>query len=137
MRTYTEMSELQGFLERFNYLKLNGQVAEETFGSRRYLNQRFYHSKEWQSVKDRVIVRDMGNDLGVEGYPIAGKVYIHHIEPITPDDLKNCTEKVFDPDNLICCSYNTHLALHYGNEEMLPRDPIERRPNDTCPWRKS
>lgn len=135
LRSYSELIKLPTFLERFNYLKLDGIVGEETFGSRRYLNQRFYASSEWKRLRDQVIVRDDGCDLGIDGRTIFGPVYIHHLNPITLDDIIHARPKCTDLDNLICISYETHQAIHYGDFHKLSSDPIERTPNDTCPWK--
>lgn len=135
MRTYTELSKLKTFKDRFDYVKLNGQVGGETFGSKRYLNQQFYRSKEWKTVRRNVIVRDNGCDLGIQDRPIQGKVIVHHLNPITPDDIISKSFKCLDPNNLITVSYNTHEALSYGDESLLIPEVIERKPNDTCPWK--
>jgi len=136
-RTYTELIRYSSWEERFNYLKLHGSVAGETFGANRYLNQKFYHSKEWQNVRRTIILRDNGCDLGFPGCEIQGKVYIHHINPICYEDLAALNSSVFDPENLICVSYETHNAIHYGGDEYLRlRAVCERSPDDTCPWRK-
>ena len=135
-KTYSELNSLSSFEERFEYLKLNGRVGGVTFGSKRQLNQTLYKSKEWLSVRDRVIIRDNGCDLGVSGREIVGKALVHHIEPITIEDVINRNSKVFDMDNLITVSHNTHEAIHYGDENILIKDPIERTANDTCPWKK-
>lgn len=135
-KTYSEMIKLPTFEERFRYLKLNGRVGENTFGSKRYLNQILYRTSEWLSVRDKIIIRDDGCDLGIRGRSISGRVLVHHIEPITIEDVLNRSPKVFDPDNLITISHMTHEAVHYGDEDLLIKDPIERRKNDTCPWRR-
>ena len=135
-RSYAELSRLSSFEERFEYLKLSGTVGESTFGFDRYLNQQFYLSPEWRAIRDRVIARDLGCDLGVEGFEVHGRILIHHIDPITVDDIVNRNPKVFDPENLILTSHNTHQAIHYGNEDLLILAPIERSKNDTCPWRR-
>lgn len=127
---------MKSFLDRFKYLKLNGAVSETTFGSSRYLNQAFYRSSEWKKTRSRIIIRDLGCDLGVEGYDIYGRIYIHHINPITIEDVEERSTDLFDPDNLICVSFDTHEAIHYGDENLLRKDPIVRRKNDTCPWKK-
>ena len=134
-RSYAELSRLSSFEERFEYLKLSGTVGESTFGFDRYLNQQFYLSPEWRAIRDRVIARDLGCDLGVEGFEVHGRILIHHINPITVDDLVNRNPKVFDPENLILTSHNTHNAIHYGDESLLIKTPVERSKNDTCPWR--
>jgi len=136
MRTYSELIKLPTFKQRFNYLKLNGMIGEETFGFDRWLNQVFYTSPEWRRVRDIVIVRDNGNDLGLDGFRIGGKILIHHMNPITYHDIVHREEDILNPEYLICVSHRTHQAIHYGNEDLLPADPVERRPNDTCPWRK-
>lgn len=135
IRTYSELIRLPTFLERFNYLKLNGRVGEETFGCHRYLNQGFYRSKEWRRIRDFVIVRDNGCDLGVSGYDIFGKILIHHMNPITADDIRNRSDYLLNPEYLICVSHMTHEAITYGDERLLVTEPIERAPNDTSPWR--
>lgn len=135
IRTYSELIRLPTFLERFNYLKLNGRVGEETFGCHRYLNQVFYRSKEWRRIRDFVIVRDNGCDLGVSGYDIFGKILIHHMNPITADDIRNRSDYLLNPEYLICVSHMTHEAVTYGDERLLVTEPIERAPNDTSPWR--
>ena len=137
IRTYHELIQLPTFEERFRYLKLSGAVGEETFGWERWINQKFYSSPEWRSLRNRIIIRDNGCDLGLADYEIHGRIIIHHIEPVTPSVLSTGEEYwLLDPDNLICVSHNTHNAIHYGDEELLPKAPIERTPNDTCPWRR-
>lgn len=135
IRTYSELSKLSTFKERFDYLKLNGKVGEDTFGHSRFLNQDFYSSPEWRRTRRNIIVRDNGCDMGLDGYSIQGRIYVHHINPITVDDILERRSKLFDPENLICVSSMTHEAITYGIEDMLPTDPVIRRPNDTCPWR--
>ena len=135
IRTYTELITMPTLKERFEYLKLNGAVGGETFGFERYLNQVFYKSREWKSIRDRVILRDNGCDLGVEGYDIFGKILIHHMNPITKFDLEHKSEYLINPEYLICTSNLTHNAIHYGDEKLLPQDPIIRFKNDTCPWK--
>jgi hypothetical protein len=125
------------FLSRYRYLRLEGRVAEETFGNERYLNQRFYTSRDWKVARDVAIVRDGGRDLGHPDYPILGKISVHHIEPVTAQQLLEGDPKIFDPDNLICVSHNTHNAIHYGDESLLPKDDIERKPGDTLLWERS
>lgn len=135
-RSYKELLQLDTFEERYEYLKLNGVVAEDTFGSKRYLNQMLYTSPEWRSIRDTIIVRDSGCDLGIIDRPIHDKIYIHHINPITIDDILDGNPIVFDPNNLICVSHITHEAIHYGDSNLLPKDYVERTPNDTCLWRR-
>lgn len=137
MRTYSELVKLGTFKQRFDYLKLSGTIGEETFGFDRYLNQIFYRSPEWRRVRDIVIVRDNGNDLGIDGYQIGGTILIHHMNPINYHDIVQRNEDILNPEYLICVSRLTHQAIHYGNEDLLPKDPVDRQPNDTCPWRKS
>ena len=135
IRTYSELSQLKTFEERYQYLKLTGRVGEETFGFDRYLNQLLYRSKRWRQIRNQVIVRDNGRDLGVEGHEMFSKIIIHHMNPVTIEDLENESELVFDPEYLISVSHNTHNAIHYGDESLLVIAPIERTPNDTCPWK--
>lgn len=135
-RRYSELSQLKTFEERFNYLKLDGVVGKDTFGFDRFLNQEFYRSKEWRRIRDIVIARDLGCDMGLEDCPILGKVLIHHMNPITVNDLATTRDVVVNPEYLICVSHETHNAIHYGNDDILrSREVIERKPNDTCPWR--
>ena len=136
MRNYTDLCQLRTLEERFDYLRLNGVVGEELFGYERYLNQIFYHSREWVEAKQQVIIRDQGRDLGVEGWKIQGIVYVHHMNPVTLEQLKNNDPILVDPEYLISCSYNTHQAITWGNKELLPKPIVVRRPNDTCPWRE-
>lgn len=135
IRTYSELITLPTFEERFRYLQLNGSVGEATFGFDRYLNQVFYKSQKWRSIRDRVIVRDNGCDLGVEGYDIGGRILIHHMNPITEKDLITQSDFLLNPEYLISVRHETHNAIHYGDESLLITAPVERRPNDTCPWR--
>lgn len=134
IRTYSELSKLTSFIDRFNYLKLSGTVGEETFGFDRYLNQILYRSQRWKSVRNYVILRDNGCDLGVEGFEIPGRIIVHHMNPITLLDITTESEFLMDPEFLISTVHNTHNAIHYGDESLLVTTPIERRPNDTCPW---
>jgi hypothetical protein len=135
IRSYTELSRFSTFEERFEYLKVNGQVGFETFGYDRYINQRFYLSPKWRHIRDLVIVRDKGCDLGVEGYEIHGKILIHHMNPVSMEDFANESSCLTNPEFLISTSFETHNAIHYGDESLLPKNPIERKPNDTIPWR--
>ena len=135
IKTYSELITIPTFEERFEYLKLDGQVGIETFGFNRYLNQAFYKSDEWLSIRDYVITRDNGCDLGMEGYEIYGRILIHHINPITKDDIIQRSRILLDPENLITTVKRTHDAIHYGDSNLLIKAPIERRKNDTCPWR--
>lgn len=136
IRTYSELIRLPTFEERYQYLRLKGRVGEDTFGFDRYLNQIFYKSDEWLSIRDEVITRDNGCDLGIPGREIRERILIHHMNPITKDDILNRTDFLLNPEYLICTIKNTHDAIHYGNEQTLIKDPIQRRKNDTCPWRK-
>lgn len=134
IRTYSEMKKLSSFEERFEYLKIGGKPGDETFGFERYLNQIFYRSKIWKDLRNKIIIRDDGLDLGVDGYQIGGKIIIHHMNPITKADIDDMSDYLFNPEYLICCSHNTHNAIHYGDASLLPKLPKERRPNDQCPW---
>lgn len=137
IKTYSELITFETFEERYEYLRLDGVVGEETFGFDRYLNQEFYQrSQEWKRIRDLVIIRDQGCDLGIDGREIHGKIIVHHMNPITKDDLLNRTPFLLDPEYLICTLKSTHDAIHYGDENLLMKGPIERKPNDTCPWRK-
>lgn len=138
IRTYSELSRLSTFEERFRYLKLNGSVGVDTFGFDRIFNQMFYtRSTEWKTVRNQVIIRDNGCDLGIEGHDIYGKIIVHHMNPISLDDIRNVTEFLLNPEYLICVSHDTHNAIHYGNASLLPKEPVERFRNDTCPWKRS
>lgn len=134
IKTYSELITFPTFKERFRYLKLNGQVGKDTFGFDRYLNQLFYKSKEWKSIRDEVIIRDNGCDLGVPGHEIHGRILIHHMNPITKDDILRRSDFLLNPEYLICTIKNTHDAIHYSNEDILITLPAERYKNDTCPW---
>ena len=136
LRTYSELSRLQTFRERFEYLRLDGIVGVETFGFDRYLNQVFYNSDEWKAVRKTVIIRDNGCDLGMDAYDIHGKIIVHHMNPFSIDDVLHRKEELLDPEFLISTVLNTHNAIHYGDESLLPSAPIVRTRNDTCPWRK-
>lgn len=135
IRTYTDLIAIPTFVERFEYLKLMGLVGADTFGYDRYLNQIFYTTREWRHLRDQVILRDMGRDLAMEGYEIHGKIYIHHLNPISKDDIIERSEYLMNPEFLVCTSFETHNAIHYGNADNLRSVPIERRANDTCPWK--
>lgn len=135
IKTYSELITIPTFEERFEYLQLKGSVGKDTFGYDRYLNQVLYRSPEWKRLRNQIIIRDGGFDLACEGYDIYGKVLIHHLNPITVEDVLARSRKVFDPDNLVCVTHNTHNAIHYGDAELLITGPIIRTKNDTCPWR--
>lgn len=135
-RTYSDLSKLKSFEERFNYLKLDGAVGEETFGFDRYLNQALYSSKEWKHIKNQVIIRDEGCDLGISGNKINRKAIIHHMNPITREQIENRDPEIFNPEYLITVSHSTHNAIHYGDKDLLARQaPVERKQGDTVPWR--
>ena len=136
IKCYSELIRLPTFEERFRYLRLNSSVGKETFGFDRYMNQVFYRSQKWKSTRDYVIIRDNGNDLGVEGYEIHGRVLIHHMNPITIKDIERESEFLLDPEYLITTVHNTHNAIHFGDENLLIKAPIERTMYDTCPWRR-
>lgn len=135
-RNYHELKKLSTFEERFEYLKLHGSVGNDTFGFDRIFNQQFYKSSEWKRIRDIVIIRDNGCDLGIEGHDIFGKILIHHMNPISIEDIRNSTDFLLNPDYLICVSHETHNAIHYSNESLIHKAPIERTKNDTCPWRR-
>ena len=135
IRTYSELIRLPTFEERFRYLQLSGSVGKETFGFDRYINQNFYRSAAWKRVRDQVIIRDNGCDLGIEDRIIYGKILIHHMNPISDKDILNLTDILLNPEYLICVTHDTHNAIHYGDENLLIKEPIVRFKNDTCPWK--
>ena len=137
IRTYSELQQLETLEDRYDYLQLGGVVGEETFGVYRWMNQRFYRSKEWRSIRNHVIARDLGMDLGVEDFAIRGNCYIHHMNPITLSDFEDNFDSLVDPEFLISCALNTHNAIHYGDSSLLPRRFVERTPGDTAPWRRN
>ena len=136
IRTYSELSQLATFEERYRYLRLGGRVGKETFGFDRWINQMFYRDPEWLKVRDIVIMRDNGCDLGIEGREIYSRIIVHHMNPITKADILDRSKFLLDPEYLICTVKNTHDAIHYGDENLLITLPMERSPNDTCPWRR-
>jgi len=136
IRTYSELSQLATFEERYRYLRLGGRVGKETFGFDRWINQMFYKDPEWLKVRDIVIMRDNGCDLGIEGREIYSRIIVHHMNPITKADILDRSKFLLDPEYLICTVKNTHDAIHYGDENLLITLPMERSPNDTCPWRR-
>lgn len=136
IRTYSELRKLETFEDRFHYLELRGRVGKETFGFDRIFNQMFYRSKEWRNFRDEIIARDLGCDLGIEGREIYGKIIIHHLNPITLDDIQTSSEYLMNPEFVITTSFSTHNAIHYGDESLLIKDPIRRSKNDTCPWKR-
>lgn len=138
MRTYSELIKLSSYDERFNYLKLGGTVAGETFGPERHLNQKFYKSREWSEIRRQILMRDNFCDIAVDGYEIAGKMFIHHMNPIRPESLRfGLSDSVLDPEQLITVSFETHQAIHYGTAPTPQFEYVERRPNDHIPWRVS
>lgn len=136
IKSYTELITLPTFEERYRYLRLSGAVGRDTFGFDRYLNQVFYQSQRWREVRDHVIIRDNGCDLGIEGREIYGKVIVHHMNPLTLDDIEKESAFLLDPEYLISTTHDTHNAIHYGDENLLVKAPVERTKNDTCPWRR-
>lgn len=135
IKSYSELITLPTFIERFNYLKLDGRIGEATFGSKRYLNQALYHSDAWSDIRNQIIVRDEGCDLALDGYDIGGMIYIHHLNPITAEDIAKRRSCIFDPENLVCVSYKTHQAIHYGDEKLLQEGIfVKRFPRDTSLW---
>jgi hypothetical protein len=137
IRTYSELSKLRTFEERYEYLRIKGSVGEETFGFDRYLNQIFYRSQKWKKIRDFVIVRDNGCDLGIEGREIYERIIIHHMNPITIKDIEHESDFLLDPEFLISTIHNTHNAIHYGDKNLLIQMPVERTKNDMCPWRRN
>lgn len=135
LRSYSELSRLRTFDERFRYLLLAGSVGVETFGFDRYVNQRFYRSEEWKHVRNIVIARDNGCDLGIEGRDINGRVYVHHMNPMNLEQINDHMDLIFDPEYLVCVTFATHNAIHYGDESYITLAPVERQPNDMCPWK--
>lgn len=135
IRTYTALSRLSEFEERYEYLRLRGEVGKTTFGWERYLNQVLYHSRKWRRARDAVIIRDNGCDLGHEDYQIHGRIIVHHLNPLTPEEIEDDSDTIYDPEFLICTTELTHNAIHYGDANLLPKLPVERRPGDTCPWK--
>ena len=136
IRTYSELITLPTFEERFEYLRLDGEIGLQTFGFDRYMNQIFYQSYQWKRIRDEVIIRDNGCDLGIEGFEINKRIMIHHMNSISIDDIEKQSDFLLNPEFLICTSHNTHNAIHYGDEKLLITTPIERTKNDTCPWRR-
>ncbi len=135
IKSYSEMCSFSTFIERFNYLKLNSKVGIETFGFDRYLNQVLYCSQEWKRFRRQVIIRDNGCVFGLDGYNINGRLIVHHINPITLEQIEQRDPMIFSMENVVCVTHNVHEAIHYGDESLIPTDPIIRKPNDTCPWK--
>lgn len=134
IRSYSELSRFSTFEERFEYLKLNGAVGHSTFGFDRYINQKFYMSYEWKQARRHVVMRDMGCDLGIPGYEINGALFIHHMNPMDVNDIVHKESWIFDPEYLISTTQNTHNAIHYGNDMLLPKIVTSRTANDTKLW---
>ena len=135
IRRYSELIRYDTFIDRYHYLNLVGQVGIETFGLDRYLNQTLYRSSKWRRTRNQVIVRDNGCDLAFDGYDIFDRIIVHHMNPLSVQDIEDDVDEIYDPEFLICCSFETHNAIHYGDERLLPVLPVERRPGDTCPWK--
>jgi hypothetical protein len=135
IRTYSELIQLPTFEERYRYLRLRGAVGEETFGFDRVFNQRFYSSVEWKRLRREIIIRDNGCDLGMDGWGIPGNIFIHHMNPILLKDILTASDLLLNPEYLVCTSFETHNAIHYGDENLLATAPIERTKNDTCLWK--
>lgn len=136
IRTYSELKRFDTFIDRYNYLKLHGQIGIQTFGLDRFINQSLYKSRKWRRIRNEVIIRDEACDLGIEGYDLYDRIIIHHMNPITLEDIEEERPEIFDPEFLICTSFRTHNAIHYGDESLLPAEPVERKPGDTCPWKQ-
>lgn len=135
IRRYSDLRQIDSFKERYLYLKLNGRVGEETFGYDRWVNQTLYKSQKWKRTRNEIIIRDNGCDLGMDGYELDSFIMVHHMNPITLEDIEEERDIIFDPENLICCSSRTHKAIHFGDESLLPKEPIIRTPGDTCLWK--
>lgn len=135
IRTYTELIRIEDFIERYEYLRLRGEVGVATFGWERWLNQELYKSSKWRRVRDKVIIRDMGCDLAHPDFQIGDRIIIHHMNPLTPEDIEDDVDEIYEPEFLICTSHMTHNAIHYGDQKLLPQLPVERFPGDTCPWK--
>lgn len=134
IRSYKELIRYHTFEDRYEYLKLKGEVGSATFGFDRWINQQFYRSTEWKHARNDVIARDLGLDLGLPGYEIFDKVIIHHMNPMTPENIENNVEDILNPEYLVCVSHNTHNAIHFGDARLLVQPLVERRPNDTRLW---
>ena len=135
IRCYSDLIQLRTFQERYQYLKIHGKVGEDTFGYDRYVNQVLYRSQKWRKTRSQIIIRDNGCDLGIEGRELDDYIMVHHMNPLTLEDIEEDRDCVYNPEYLICCSSRTHKAIHFGDENLLPKDFIERKPNDTCLWR--
>lgn len=134
IRSYSKLKRLKTFEERFDYLKLSGVVGQSTFGYDRQLNQLLYNSIRWKRTRDNIIIRDNGCDLGIDGYDIRSKILVHHMNPLTIEEVELDDDRIYDPEFLICASFNTHQAIHFSDERLIPKGPIVRTRNDTCPW---
>lgn len=135
IRCYSDLRQIDTFKERYLYLKLHGVVGEETFGFDRHVNQMLYRSSKWRNTRSKIIIRDNGCDLGIDGYELPNYIIVHHMNPITLEDIEEERDIIFDPEYLICCSARTHKAIHYSDESLLPKEPIIRTPGDTCLWK--
>ena len=134
IKKYSELIRITGYEDRYNYLKLVGNVAESTFGFDRHLNQALYTSQKWRKTRDEIILRDNGCDMGLPEWPIGGKIIVHHMNPLTMEDIEDAVDDIFNPEYLICVSHRTHEAIHFGDFSLLPKMPVDRKPGDTCPW---
>lgn len=135
IRTYSELIQISDYYDRFEYLKIGGKIGFETFGYDRYLNQILYTSPEWRKFRNAIIIRDNGCDMAMPGFEIYDRLTVHHLNPLTKEDILNRDPKIFDPENVVCVSHNTHMAIHYGSRDLLPQPIIVRTQNDTCPWK--
>lgn len=135
IRTYSELIQISDYYDRFEYLKIGGKIGFETFGYDRYLNQILYASPEWRHFRDVIIIRDNGCDIAMPGFEIHDRLTVHHLNTLTKEDILNRDPKIFDPENVVCVSHNTHMAIHYGSRDLLPQPIIVRTQNDTCPWK--
>lgn len=135
IRTYKELIRIPSFEERYEYLRIGGEVGATTFGWERFINQALYHSRKWRKLRDEIIIRDCGCDLAHPDFEIGDRIIIHHMNPLSPDDIESDSDLVYNPEFLICTSRMTHNAIHYGDVSLLPKLPIDRRPGDTCPWK--
>lgn len=135
IRTYTELIRIDDFVERYEYLRLRGEVGVSTFGWERWMNQMLYRSSKWRRTRDKVIIRDMGCDLAHQDFQIGDRIIIHHMNPLTLEQIEDDVDEIYEPEFLVCTSHMTHNAIHYGDQSLLPQLPVERMPGDTCPWK--
>lgn len=135
IRTYSELIQITDYYDRFEYLKIGGKIGFETFGYDRYVNQILYASPEWRKFRNAIIIRDNGCDMAMPGFEIYDRLTVHHLNALTKEDILNRDPKIFDPENVVCVSHNTHMAIHYGSRDLLPKPIIVRTQNDTCPWK--